>query len=64
MNSLRRVFGTPGWSRTSGLSLRSAKKRSPSLPANVPQVLDITWFLTIFTVRISLQNTPVSPQCR
>ena len=47
MNSLRRVFGTPGWSRTSGLSLRRRKKCSPSLPANVPQVLDITGFLTI-----------------
>ena len=27
--------------------LRRRKKCSPSLPANVPQALDITWFLTV-----------------
>ena len=37
----------PGGIRTHGLSLRRRKKCSPSLPSNVPQVLDITGFLTI-----------------
>ena len=35
------------------LFLRRRKKCSPSLPANVPKVLDITGFLTISVVRIS-----------
>ena len=58
-----RQNGDPGGIRTHGLSLRSAKKRSPLLFPEVPLSLAITGFLTIFTVRIFLQNTPVFPQC-
>lgn len=43
--------------------LRRSKKRSPLLFREVPLSLAITGFLTIFTVRIFLQNTPVFPQC-
>ena len=42
--------------------LRRSKKRSPLLFPEVPLSLAITVFLTIFTVRIFLQNTPVFPQ--
>ena len=45
------------------LFLRRSKKRSPLLFPEVPLSLAITGFLTIFIVRIFLQNTPVIPQC-
>ena len=43
--------------------LRRSKKRSPLLFPEVPWSLAITGFLTVLTVRICLQNTPVFPQC-
>ena len=46
-----------------GLSLRRSKKCSPLLFPEVPLSLAIAGFLTFFTVRIFLQNTPVFPQC-
>ena len=57
-----RQNGDPGGIRTHGLSLRRSKKRSPLLFPEVPLSLAINGFLTIFTVRIFLQNTPVFPQ--
>ena len=45
------------------LFLRRSKKCSPLLFPEVPLSLDIAGFLTFFTVRISLRNTPVFPQC-
>ena len=56
-------FRDPGGIRTHGLSLRRSKKRSPLLFPEVPLSLAIAGFLTFFTVRIFLQNTPVFPQC-
>ena len=56
-------YGDPGGIRTHSLSLRSFKKRSPLLFPEVPLRLAITGFLTIFTVRNFLQNTPVFSQC-
>ena len=44
-----------------GLFLRRRKKCSPSLPSNVPQMLDITWFLTISGRSHFLQKTPLLP---
>ena len=46
-DSTSSFFGASTAIRTRGLSLRRRKKCSPSLPANVPQALDITGFLTI-----------------
>ena len=54
-------FRDPGGIRTHGLSLRSAKKRSPLMPFGTPGVPYFTGFLTFLSVRISLQNTPVFP---
>jgi len=54
-------FGDPGRIRTHGLSLRRRKKCSPSLPSNVPQVLDITGFLTISGRSHFLRKTPLLP---
>ena len=55
--------GTPGGIRTHGLPLRRRKKCSPSLPSNVPQVLDITGFLTISGRSHFLRKTPLLPWC-
>ena len=44
-----------------GLFLRRRKKCSPSLPSNVPQMLDITWFLTTSGRSHFLQKTPLLP---
>ena len=62
-NSLQYIasFGDPGGIRTHGLSLRRSKKCSPLLFPEVPLSLAIAGFLTFFTVRIFLQNTPFSP---
>ncbi len=57
------AIGTPGGIRTHGLPLRRSKKCSPLLFPEVPLSLAIAGFLTFFTVRIFLQNTPVFPQC-
>lgn len=53
--------GDPGGIRTHGLSLRSAKKRSPLVPLCTLGAPYFTGFLTFLSVRISLQNTPVFP---
>lgn len=57
------LFGDPGAIRTRDVPLRRRKKRSPSLPSNVPQVLDVTWFLTISGRSHFLQKAPLLPQC-
>ena len=56
-------FRDPGGIRTHGLSLRRSKKCSPLMFPEVPLSLSIAGFLTFFTVRVFLQNTPVFPQC-
>ena len=55
------VFGVLEVIRTPDLPLRSAQKRSPLRPFDTPGVPYFTGFLTILSVRISLQNTPVFP---
>mgnify|MGYP004675572671 FL=1 len=55
------LSGAPTAIRTRGLSLRSAKKRSPLEPINTPGAPYFTGFLTFLSVRISLQNTPLFP---
>ena len=57
------LFGDPGAIRTRDVPLRRRKKCSPSLPSNVPQVLDITGFLTISGRSHFLPKTPLLPQC-
>ena len=54
-------YGAPGGIRTHGLPLRRRKKCSPSLPANVPQVLDIIGFLTISGRSHFLPKPPLLP---
>lgn len=55
------LSGAPTAARTRGLSLRSAKKRSPLIPLCTLGVPYFTGFLTFLSVRIFLQNTPVFP---
>ena len=55
------LLGDPGAIRTRGVPLRRRKKCSPSLPSNVPQVLDITGFLTISGRSHFLRKTPLLP---